>query len=460
MITSTKTKIGIIGGGPAGLATAIKLKQFNFDVIIFDAHKQNQITIGEHLAAEAIHEFKKLKIPEAILKNNSIPCTEVQSAWGNDEVHFNESVFNPFGAGYILSRPGFDSTLLNYCNSVGIDIKKDTRISKIEKIDNGWKLHANKKVFYTDFIVDASGRNSKFNFELPIKKEKQDQLIGITKHLQLNSITSIESSHLLVEPTKNGWWYTVQIASGTIVSTFMTDAKVLANYDGSSSDFWNEQLQTSNHTKARLNSIKIPKKTFTISAHSHISKCLFGQNWLKVGDAAQSFDPLSSAGILKGLKMGQQAAEAIKNFVNGDKNTFMDYQNNIENQHQEYLKMKKQYYAQEKRWMDHSFWYQRNLQVKKIEHFTITPMHKLQVSPTISEEKIAFLQQQVPDINFNLLLTCITDQETVKNAVGLYLIKTAAKKMNPFLLHALESLKATGCITLLAKKENTTRIFH
>ena len=460
MITSTKMKIGVIGGGPAGIATAIKLKQFDFDVIIFNANKQNQITIGEHLAAEAIHEFKKLKIPKAILKNNSIPCTEVQSAWGNEKIHFNESVFNPFGAGYILSRPDFDFTLLNHCDSIGIDIKNDTRISKIERIDDRWKLHSNKNIFYVDFIVDASGRNSKFNFDFPLKKEKQDQLIGITKHLQLNSITSIKSSHLLVEPTKNGWWYTVQIASGTIVSTFMTDAKILANYDGSSSDFWNEQLKNSNYSKARLNSIKTPEKLFTLSAHSHLSQYLFGEKWLKVGDAAQSFDPLSSAGILKGLKMGQQAAEAIKDFVNGDKNAFKSYQNNIENQHQEYLEIKKQYYAQEKRWLDHSFWYERNVQLKNIEYFTITPTHKLQVSPIISEEKIAFLQQQVPDINFNLLLTCITNQETTKKAVNSYLIKTNAKKMNPFLLHALEGLKTTGCISLLVKKKNTTRIFH
>jgi flavin-dependent dehydrogenase len=446
-------KIGIIGGGPAGLATAIKLKEYNFNVIVFEASSQNQITIGEHLAAEAIHEFKKLKIPEAILKNNSIPCTEVQSAWGNDEVHFNESVFNPFGAGYILSRPDFDSTLLNYCNSIGIDIKKDTRISKIEKIDNGWKLHTNKKVFYTDFIVDASGRNSKFNFELPIKKEKQDQLIGITKHLQLNSITSIESSHLLVEPTKNGWWYTVQIASGKMISTFMTDPKVLANHNGSSSDFWNQQLTISIHTKTRLNSIEIPETIFTQSAHSHISEEIHGQNWLKVGDAAQSFDPLSSAGILKGFKMGQQAAEAIYKYSIGGKNAFKIYEDNIRNQHQEYLKLKTEYYAQETRWLQHPFWYKRNLQIKNIKHFTIIPMHKLQVSPIISEEKIAFLQLQIPEINFKLLLESLTENSTIREAVHLYLIKMKATQMNPWLLHALESLKIIGSISPLVKKE-------
>jgi 2-polyprenyl-6-methoxyphenol hydroxylase-like FAD-dependent oxidoreductase len=74
-LNSADFKIGIIGGGPAGVATAIKLKQYDFKVILFEASKSDQITVGEHLAAEAIHELKKLKVPESILRDHSIPCT-------------------------------------------------------------------------------------------------------------------------------------------------------------------------------------------------------------------------------------------------------------------------------------------------------------------------------------------------------------------------------------------------
>jgi flavin-dependent dehydrogenase len=452
-MSSVNMKIGIIGGGPAGLVAAIKLKSYAFEVVLFEASLHDQITIGEHLAAEALHEFSKLKIPKAILKNNSIPCTEVQNAWGHVDIHHNESIFNPFGAGYILSRPDFDADLFNHCSDIGIDTKLGARISKINSTKNGWKLHTSNQIFDVDFLIDASGRNSKFNFASSIKQEKKDQLIGITKHLHLDSITTIKSSHLLVEPTKNGWWYTVQIASGEIICTFMTDAKLLTSYQGSSSDFWNEQLSTSVHTKERLNSFEIPKVISTQSAHSQISEEIYGPNWLKVGDAAQSFDPLSSAGILKGLKMGQQAADAIYKFIIGDKSAFKQYQDDIKNQHQEYLKLKNEYYAQENRWMQHSFWYERNLQIKNIQHFTITPQHAFKIIDSNLDERIEFLQLQIPEINFKLLLKCLIQKSIVREAVQLYLLKMETTQMNPWLLHALESLKIIGCISPLVKKE-------
>lgn len=454
-MNSSSIKIGVIGGGPAGLATAIKLNQYGFQVVLFEASEHDHITIGEHLAAEAIHEFKKLKVPETILKNNSIPCTEVQNAWGHTDIHYNESIFNPFGAGYILTRPGFDADLFKHCSEIGIDTKKGVRISKIHKIETGWQVFTKNEIINVNFLIDASGRNSKFNFESPIKKEKQNQLIGITKHLNINSTTSIKSSHLLVESTNNGWWYTVQIASGTIISTFMTDANLLKESTVTSSEFWDLQLVNSTHTKARLRAFEVPEKAFIKSAHSHITKHAYGEHWLKVGDAAQSFDPLSSAGILKGFKMGQQAADTIYKHVNGDSNAFKFYEDDIQSQHKEYNQLKTEYYAKESRWMQSSFWYKRNLQLKDIQHFTITPQSQLKVNPLVSENKIAFLQQQLPEINFNLLIQCLQQNAIFKDAIYLYVQKMKVTQMSPWLLHALESLKIIGLLSSEVKKVET-----
>ena len=282
-----------------------------------------------------------------------------------------------------------------------------------------------------------------------LEHQNQDQQI---LKLYPNTQTSIKSSHLLVESTSNGWWYTVQIATGTIISTFMTDVSLLKASKISSSEFWELQLANSKHTKARLSAIEFRKSTFIKSAHSHIAKHAYGNNWLKVGDAAQSFDPLSSAGILKGLKMGQQAADAIFKHVNGDSNALKFYEDDIKSEHQEYKQLKAEYYAKESRWMEDSFWYKRNLQLKDIQHFTITPQSELKVNPLISENKITFLQQQLPEINFNLLLQCFQQNAIVKDAIYLYVQKTKTTQMSPWLLHALESLKIIGLLSTEVKK--------
>ncbi|MEO9570211.1 MAG: NAD(P)/FAD-dependent oxidoreductase [Polaribacter sp.] len=439
-------RVAIIGGGPAGITTAIKLKQYNFDVILFEASNYNKITVGEHLASEAIHEFRKLKIPENILTDNSIPCTEVQSAWGNSEIHHNESIFNPFGNGYILSRPNFDADLFNYCSKIGIKTKIGTRISKIEKTNSGWELFYKSNSIHANFIVDASGRNSKFFCNNKTEKEKDDDLIGITKNLQPIDKSFIDKSHLLIESTEYGWFYTVQNASKNLVFTFMTDAKIWQKNKDSHKTFWEQQLNNSIHTKERLANFKIDEKFSIQSAHSQIAKNIFGKNWLKVGDAAQSFDPLSSAGIIKGLKTGQLAAESIYNYFNANKNALKTYEIEIKNQYKNYQEKRAEYYANEIRWMDKPFWYQKNLNIKKIKHFTIIPQNKFIVLEDNLIEKVAFLNEQLPEIEFEILIKYIKQFSFIKDAIAHYLKEQKQTNINPWLFHALESLKLIGIL--------------
>ncbi|MFY0629575.1 MAG: NAD(P)/FAD-dependent oxidoreductase [Flavobacteriaceae bacterium] len=446
MIISIKT-VGIIGAGPAGIATAIRLKQHNIDVVLFEANKKNQITIGEHLAAEALHELKKLEIPDTILTQHSIPCLEIQNAWGSSTIHHNESIFNPFGDSYVLSRPNFDNALLQHCKEIGIEVQSGVRINGIKKTESGWNLVSKTKNFNVKFIIDASGRTSKFNFgQTKHEKLQLNSLIGITKHLTSSEVFSAQKSYVLVESTKNGWWYTTQIASGKMISTFMTDPRIISKYKNSQSDFWNEELAKTVHTKERLYPFTINSIIYTQSAHSQIAKQIQGTTWLKVGDAAQSFDPLSSAGIIKGLKMGISAADAIHKYISGDSESLIQYEEATKFQYEEYQQKRNEYYVKELRWNHAPFWYYRNLRVKEIQTFSISPISSYKIIDENIEEKIAFLSIQLPEINFNTLINSIQQLSLIKDAVALYLRKENQKQMNPWFLHALESLKIIGIV--------------
>lgn len=438
--------IGIIGGGPAGIATAIRLKQYGFNIVLFDADTSEKITVGEHLAAEAMHELKKLKIPESLIHKHSIPCVEVQNAWATSEIHHNESIFNPFGNSYILSRPDFDLELLEYCKELGINIQSNTRISKVIQTEKGWNLTSQEKNFIVDFLIDASGRTSKFRFNGAAKKtQPYNALIGITKQLT-HEEQGIKKSHLLIESVENGWWYTVQIASGELISTFMTDPKIVSQSQITQDAFWKRELQKSIHTKKRLASFEMNDRIFTQSAHSHLAPQIQGNHWLKVGDAAQSFDPLSSAGIIKGFIMGIQAADAIYHYKDGNKKALQVYASEVKEQYVEYEKKRDEFYLQETRWTSSPFWYTRVLHIKKIQSFSVTPMSKLLTIETEKEQKIDFLSNQLPDINFYILFDCIKKFPLAKDAIGNYLKETQSPHMNPWLLHALEGLKLIGAV--------------
>ncbi|MGB0177986.1 MAG: NAD(P)/FAD-dependent oxidoreductase, partial [Owenweeksia sp.] len=242
-------RIGVIGGGPAGLFTALGLRARGYDVLVTEAGDYDTPRAGEHLVAEALHELRKAGVPEVLLFENSLPCTQVKSAWGRGDLHSNESLFNPFGDGFILSRPGFDKALMQYGREQGVEVRTQCRVARVEREEQTWTLHLGNERLSVDFLVDATGRNSKFRLDPRAEKKREDHLVGISRAVTLSGITKVENTYLLVEAVENGWWYSVQLASGEWVGTFMTDAHLLSENKGPSEEFWEEQLGKSVHTQ-------------------------------------------------------------------------------------------------------------------------------------------------------------------------------------------------------------------
>lgn len=441
-----KIKIGVIGGGPSGISTAIALKKYGFEVIVIESDSFNTHRTGEHLAAEALHEFKVMGIPEHILYNNSIPCTEVKTVWGNDSLLSNESIFNPYGNGYVLSRPSFDEALFNYANSIGIVTYKNIRVQKVLKKASLWQLHCKELLIEADFIIDASGRNSKFKLGENIKKVTNDQLIGITKSIKPNTPIICKDSYVLIEASANGWWYSVQVSTGELIVTFMTDAKNFTISKLNKESFWLKELTDSNYTKKRVYKIEGKGEYSIKSAHSQVLNKVNGNDWLAVGDAAISYDPLSSAGIIKGIKIGQLAAKNLYEHYSGKSSALQSYNNDIQAQFKEYLSLRTAFYKKEIRWENEIFWIKRNFKTKLISNFSIYPTTILRIANSIDNLKIAYIKDQYTGIDINLLIKCIDNYNVAKDAIANYLHKKEKKSMDKTLFYALEELKIIGLI--------------
>ena len=85
-----------------------------------------------------------------------------------------------------------------------------------------------------------------------------------------------------------------------------------------------------------------------------------GDGWLAAGDAAASFDPLSSQGILTALYAGRRSAESLLRHIGGDRTALSDYGARIHSIYAAYLAHRQEYYAQERRWPTHTFWQRRH----------------------------------------------------------------------------------------------------
>lgn len=84
-----------------------------------------------------------------------------------------------------------------------------------------------------------------------------------------------------------------------------------------------------------------------------------GVRWLAVGDAAISFDPLSSQGIMTGLYSGVNAGRAMARSLGGDPNLVEEYLRRLDGIYRAYRTNLETYYAAEGRWSDRPFWKRR-----------------------------------------------------------------------------------------------------
>jgi flavin-dependent dehydrogenase len=77
------------------------------------------------------------------------------------------------------------------------------------------------------------------------------------------------------------------------------------------------------------------------------------------GDAAVSFDPLSSQGIMTAMYTGMRAGQALAAHLDGDAGALDAYAARVDEVYAAYLRGRLEVYAYETRWPDRPFWVRR-----------------------------------------------------------------------------------------------------
>jgi flavin-dependent dehydrogenase len=84
-----------------------------------------------------------------------------------------------------------------------------------------------------------------------------------------------------------------------------------------------------------------------------------GVDWLAVGDAAASYDPLASSGLTLALRSGEQATSAIVLRQAGERTAAARYGRALQERFTDYLLQRREYYSLETRWPGSPFWERR-----------------------------------------------------------------------------------------------------
>jgi flavin-dependent dehydrogenase len=365
---SIQADVAVIGGGPAGAATALALKRAGRTAVIIERLDSARPRVGETLPPAVRISLESLGLWSEFANAGHVPSAGNRSAWGSNELRDRDFIFSPYGSGWHLDRQRFDAMLQDAAVSAGVLLLRGTTLTAYDSLpDGGWRLHlkgpAECSSVTSRFVVDASGRAAVFAQQCGVKRHLLDRMIGVAASLEPGPDGPTCEQFTLVEAAESGWWYSALLPDGKLVVVYMTDADLASSRKLRSPENWLALLRQTTHTRERVasRSYQLNGPTQIVAANSSFLDFVTGDSWLAVGDAAAAYDPLSSQGILTALSTALNAAPAINAYLDGDQQALKDYSFYSKSISVDYLSSHSAYYAIERRWPDSIFWRRRHL---------------------------------------------------------------------------------------------------
>ena len=353
----------ILGGGPAGAATALALLKHGYSLLLIERSEYEDWRVGETLPPHVQKPLSSLGVWDSFLQSGHLPSPAIYAAWGSSQLYETQFIFTPYGPGWHLDRQRFDAMLALTAEDAGAIVLRGSRVTTASYETNGWHLliQGGETALHleTSFLVEATGRSSWLARCLGRRRISYDAMVGVVGVLKPETSRTSVDPILQLEAAEEGWWYSAPVPDGSLVITYITDRDYLSGSGLRHTNFWLSKLECTSHTVARSRGFHTEGDVHVRSANTYRLERPAGDGWLAVGDAASTYDPLSAEGVSKALRSGLSAAQAIHNYLSGNSEALDEYVLGVTKEFENYLAQRIQYYRREPRWPASLFWSRR-----------------------------------------------------------------------------------------------------
>jgi len=350
---SKKHDVVIVGGGPAGAATALYLQRQGIQPAILEKASFPRYHIGESLTGEVGGSLRALGL-EDWMHSMKWPVKYGVNVYGpNGKNSFwvpvkrrNENKELLDTTTWQVRRSTFDQKLLDTAieRGAGLIPARAVDVLMEGKRVTGVKIRTEAgatEELKAEVVVDASGQSTFLaNSSAPMDRKERgtyDKQCAVFSQV-VNAVRDpgeAGGNTLIFYRQKNHWAWFIPIDDEVTSVGVVVPGEYFAAQKLSKEDFLKQELHALNpELSRRVPDLIFVEDVYATTNYSYHIKNYTGQGFLCVGDAHRFIDPIFSFGVNFALKDGEFATPAIVQYLSGETknqdNPFADYQRRAE----------------------------------------------------------------------------------------------------------------------------------
>lgn len=314
----------VVGAGPAGAVAAATLAEQGLLVALLEKDLSPEAKPGEVLTPNAIPILFHLGLLDLIETNGNLACPLacIDRAWSRARPNREHFLGHPGGRAWVIDRVALEQLLVSRAIRAGVHVFLGHHVRGLIRRHGCWSVQTRSSEgpasLHAAFVVDAGGRAATVARRLGAKRKRLFRLLALHVQSAPDRERHSEPASLTIEAAAVGWWYAVCGPGQMLTCALFTHDPDRARSNAARSALlaaFDDTISLPSWTKGLVRSGRVRSVDASPSFLDHPA----GEGWLAIGDAAASFDPIASQGLVNALSSGLGGAEAIARHLKGDR---------------------------------------------------------------------------------------------------------------------------------------------